>query len=164
MAAIPFDLAFTSPLIRARHTAEYVLKGRDVPIIEDTRLIEVSFGEYEGKCYRGEHVEVDASFLNFFDAPQNYLPPSGGETLDEVEARTANFMKDICSRPELFHKTVLVSTHGCALRGLLNSLKETPRENYWNGGVSRNCAVSIIECTDGIPVLLEENIVYYNEV
>ena len=29
---IPFDLAFTSPLRRARQTAEIVLRGRDVPL------------------------------------------------------------------------------------------------------------------------------------
>lgn len=161
---VPFAAAFTSPLSRARHTAECVLEGRNVPIIEDERLIEISFGEYEGKCFKGDGAEIpNPDFQNFFDAPQDYIPAPGGESLDEVEKRTADFMKDICSRFELSDKTVLISTHGCALRGLLNSLKETPREDYWNGGVSKNCAVSIVECKEGIPVLLEENKVYYEE-
>lgn len=161
---VPFYAAFTSPLIRAKHTAECVLAGRDVPVFEDKRLIEISFGEYEGKCYKGPESEIKGTgFLNFFDAPQYYIPPAGGESLDEVEERTADFMRDICSREELAGKNVLVSTHGCALRGLLNSLKETPREQYWNGGVSKNCAVSIISCSGGKPVLLEENKIYYTE-
>lgn len=161
---IPFSIAFTSPLIRARHTAECILDGRNIPVVEDARLIEISFGELEGKCMLEEKEEIPKDFRNFFDAPQDYHVPSGGESLDEVEKRTADFMKDICSRPELEDKTILVSTHGCALRGLLNSLKATPRERYWNGGVSGNCAVSIIECHAGQAALLEENKIFYEDL
>lgn len=162
---VPFAAAFTSPLIRARHTAEYVLAGRDIPIIEDERLLEISFGKYEGCCYIGAEKNVPESwFYSFFNEPQNYAAPPGGESLDDVERRTADFMHDICSRAEFADKTILVSTHGCALRGLLNSLRESPREDYWHGGVSKNCAVSIVECErDGIPVLIEENHIYYEE-
>ena len=39
---VTFDMAFTSPLIRAKHTAQCILAGREVPIIEDERLIEIS--------------------------------------------------------------------------------------------------------------------------
>ena len=35
---VTFDMAFTSPLIRAKHTAQCILAGREVPIIEDERL------------------------------------------------------------------------------------------------------------------------------
>ena len=50
MADIPFDLVFTSPLKRAKETAEIVLNGRDIPIVEDERIIEISFGVNEGKA------------------------------------------------------------------------------------------------------------------
>lgn len=166
LCSVPFDLAFTSPLIRARHTAEYLLARRAVPILPDERLIEISFGEYEGKCFAGPDKNVPAEwFSSFFDAPENYKAAPGGESLDDVERRTADFMLDICGRSELMDKTILVSTHGCALRGLLNSLRKSPREDYWHGGVSKNCAVSIVECEKGgKPVLVEENHIYYEEV
>lgn len=166
LRGVPFDLAFTSPLIRARHTAEYLLAGRAVPILPDERLIEISFGEYEGRCFAGPDKNVPAEwFSSFFDAPENYKAAPGGESLDDVERRTADFMFDICGRSKLVDKTILVSTHGCALRGLLNSLRENPREDYWHGGVSKNCAVSIVECEKGgKPVLVEENHIYYEEV
>ena len=45
---VHFDLCFSSPLKRAAQTAEILLNGRDVPIIADDRLKEMSFGEYEG--------------------------------------------------------------------------------------------------------------------
>lgn len=160
---VPFAMAFTSPLIRAKHTAQCILAGREVPIIEDERLIEISFGIYEGCCYAEENRQVPQQWIeNFFHAPQDYVAAPGGESLDAVEKRTRDFMEDICSRKELQDKTILVSTHGCALRGLLNSIRESNREDYWHGGVSKNCAVSIVTCNRGEkPVLVEENHIYY---
>lgn len=160
---VTFDMAFTSPLIRAKHTAQCILAGREVPIIEDERLIEISFGIYEGCCYAEENRQVPPQWIeNFFHAPQDYVAAPGGESLDDVEKRTRDFMEDICSRKELQDKTILVSTHGCALRGLLNSIRESNREDYWHGGVSKNCAVSIVTCNRGEkPVLVEENHIYY---
>ena len=160
---VTFDMAFTSPLIRAKHTAQCILAGRKVPIIEDERLIEISFGIYEGCCYAEENRQVPQQWIeNFFHAPQDYVAAPGGESLDDVEKRTRNFMEDICSRKELQDKTILVSTHGCALRGLLNSIRESNREDYWHGGVSKNCAVSIVTCNRGEkPVLVEENHIFY---
>ena len=35
---VKFDICFTSPLSRAKQTAEYVLGKRDVPIIPDKRI------------------------------------------------------------------------------------------------------------------------------
>ena len=160
---VTFDMAFTCPLIRAKHTAQCILAGREVPIIEDERLIEISFGIYEGCCYAEENRQVPQQWIeNFFHAPQDYVAAPGGESLDDVEKRTRDFMEDICSRKELQDKTILVSTHGCALRGLLNSIRESNREDYWHGGVSKNCAVSIVTCNRGEkPVLVEENHIYY---
>ena len=68
---VTFDMAFTSPLIRAKHTAQCILAGRKVPIIEDERLIEISFGIYEGCCYAEENRQVPQQWIeNFFHAPQ----------------------------------------------------------------------------------------------
>ena len=160
---VTFDMAFTSPLIRAKHTAQCILAGTQVPIIEDERLIEICFGIFEGCCYAEENRQVPQQWIeNFFHAPQDYVAAPGGESLDDVEKRTRDFMEDICSRKELQDKTILVSTHGCALRGLLNSIRESNREDYWHGGVSKNCAVSIVTCNRGEkPVLVEENHIYY---
>ena len=43
------DVCYCSPLKRAQETAELVLKGRDIPIITDDRLREMSFGLCEGE-------------------------------------------------------------------------------------------------------------------
>ena len=47
---VPFDVIYTSPLSRAVQTAEIMRRDRDIPIIPDERLKEISFGPYEGLC------------------------------------------------------------------------------------------------------------------
>ncbi|MDY3919058.1 MAG: histidine phosphatase family protein [Candidatus Limivivens sp.] len=162
LKGVPFACVFTSPLNRAVETAELVLAGRKIPIIPDERLLEISFGEYEGLSSKSTNYEIpDLDFMNFFQHPENYRTPPGGESLDQVEERTAAFLEDICSRQELEDQTVLVSTHGCAMRGLLNSLRNAPRSDYWNGGVPKNCGVALIESQKGKKTLLWENKTFY---
>ena len=50
LADIPFSLCLSSPLVRARETAELILEGRPVPIFTDRRIIEMAFGVWEGGC------------------------------------------------------------------------------------------------------------------
>ena len=55
---IPVDLCFTSPLGRAKQTAEIILKGRDVPVIEEPLIMEMALA-----CMRANAVPVkDGSF------------------------------------------------------------------------------------------------------
>lgn len=161
LKGIPFDIAFSSPLKRAVHTARLVLGERKIPLILDKRLLEISFGEYEGLSCSSAHYEIpDVRFMDFFEHPERYQAPPGGESLESLGERTKDFMMDIMSRPELQGKTVLVSSHGCATRGLLNSIRSFEMEDFWHGGVPKNCSVALIEVENGVPVLLQENRVY----
>lgn len=163
MKDIPFDMAFTSPLARAKETAGLVLAGRDIPVIEDERIIEIGFGVCEGTRWTEEDDPAENYCIyNFFNHPESYIPAEGGETLEQLAARTADFMRDISGRQELEDKTILVSTHGAAVRGLLNSLRSYEMRDFWGEGVAPNCGVAIVKCTGGRAVLLQENVTYYN--
>ena len=161
---VKFDICFTSPLSRAKQTAEYVLGKRDVPIIPDKRIQEMSFGEFEGLCCREEGWNIpDPGFRNFFNAPEVYQPPKGGESFEEVRARLNNFLEELYQKEELQDKNVLLSTHGAALCGILSLMKGLPISGYWQQGVHKNCAVSIAEVKDGKIEILQENVTYYQE-
>ena len=155
---VPFDLVFTSPLKRAKETAVLFLGERKVPVIEDARIQEISFGVYEGlTCGKDNYSIPDPEFLSFFEHPERYQTPPGGESLEELGARTKAFMEDIMHRPELQDKTVLVSSHGCATRGILNSIRSFDMADFWHGGVPKNCSVALIRVENGKPSLIYEN-------
>ncbi len=163
LLGVPFDLCLCSPLGRARETAELILKGRNVPVVLDERIIEVSFGRYEGRCWDPESWDegMPREFRCFFDEPGNYQAPPDGESLEDLKQRTGEFLKDICNRKEYQDHTILVSTHGAALAGILANIKGLPVERFWGEGCSRNCGVTEVLVKDGKPEILSENVVYY---
>lgn len=161
---VPFDVCFTSPLGRARETAEIILQGRDVPILEDKRILEMNFGVLEGKCCSKESWEVPDSFQMFFDDPVHYQAPEGGEDFQAVRERTGNFLNWLFAQEQYQDSTVLVTTHGAAMAGLLNNLKKKPLAEYWGVGVHKNCGVTEVDVTDGRIEIISENKVYYTDV
>lgn len=157
---VKFDICFTSPLSRARQTAECVLGDRNVPIIPDKRIQEINFGDLEGGCVRdAEGNYIDPQVETFFRDPVNFKRPENGEDIFDVIARTKDFWKEKTSDPSLADKTVLVASHGCAVRALLQNIYHDP-ENFWHGCVPPNCCVNLVEVKNGKTVLLEEDKVY----
>ncbi|WP_418539684.1 histidine phosphatase family protein [Massilistercora timonensis] len=161
---VPFDVCFTSPLGRARETAEIILQGRDVPILEDKRILEMNFGVLEGKCCSKEGWDVPDSFQMFFDDPVHYQAPEGGEDFQAVRERTGDFLNWLFAQEQYRDSTVLVTTHGAAMAGLLNNLKKKPLAEYWGVGVHKNCGVTEVDVTDGRIDIISENKVYYTDV
>ncbi len=157
---VKFDICFTSPLSRARQTAECVLGNRNVPIIPDKRIQEINFGDLEGGCVRdAEGNYIDPQVEMFFRDPVNFKRPENGEDIFDVIARTKDFWEEKTSDPSLTDKTVLVASHGCAVRALLQNIYHDP-ENFWHGCVPPNCCVNLVEVKNGKTVLLEEDKVY----
>ena len=161
---VPFDLCMTSPLCRAKETARIILGSRNVNILDEPRLMEMAFGDYEGKCCSREGWELPEGFHKFFDDPAGYEPPRGGESFADVKKRTGAFLADLYHKPEYQGLNILITTHGAALAGLLNNIKEEPLSRYWGDGVHRNCAVTEVEVRDGVPEILSENVIYYENV
>ena len=157
---VKFDICFTSPLSRARQTAECVLGDRNVPIIPDKRIQEINFGDLEGDRVRdAEGNYIDPQVEIFFRDPVNFKRPENGEDIFDVIARTKDFWEEKTSDPFLADKTVLVASHGCAVRALLQNIYHDP-ENFWHGCVPPNCCVNLVEVKNGKTVLLEEDKVY----
>ncbi len=155
---VPFDFAISSPLQRAYKTAELALGGRDIPIYTDDRIQEIDFGELEGTAV----VKTDPThpFYKFFNDAYNFQPAKHGESIFDVCARTKEFYDELIARPEIQDKTILIATHGCAVRGILHNVYEDTTD-YWHGGVCPNCGVNIVEVKDGKSVLLADDKVYY---
>lgn len=163
LADVPFTRIYTSPLKRAYETALLIKRDRDIPIIKEERIIEISFGEYEGLSYSKDNYTVkDLQFMNFFENPKEYNPPKDAESIDELCARTSDFLEKLVHNKNMEDEVILISTHGAALRGILSGIYGIGREEFWNGGVHRNCAVTIVDVQNGITSVLEEGKIYYD--
>ena len=159
MKDIHFDRCISSPLRRARETAEILLResGNETEIEIDDRIREMFFGDIEEKSI----VEMgeDAARLFFMD-PFRFPGFPNGETFRDLCGRTQEFLKELTAGDD--GKTYLISTHGCAMRAMVNCLFDDP-EDYWRGHAPYNCAVCIVEADSGGTRLTELDHVYYDE-
>ena len=147
---IRFDGCVSSPLMRAVHTAEILLERigqKDLPILRDRRIIEMCIGDWEGKSVLAGASDVDPELMERFKHDPIGMPRiPNGETTEEVIARTREFLDRFPD--EHPDGTWLVSTHGFAVRAMLNSLFPDPSD-FWQGSVPLNCAVSILDLENG---------------
>lgn len=168
MKDIAFDKVYSSPLIRSYKTTELIVAenvaSENIEIISDDRLKEIGFGVFEGMCCSETGWNIpDESFHNFFDNCEAYTAPEGGESFEVFTKRIEEFLKDLFEDVSLQDKTILVSTHGAMILGLLNYIEEKSLADFWRDGVHKNCAVSVVSY-DGIkPVIEVENMVYYDD-
>ena len=165
MKDIPIDLGFTSPLLRAKETAQIILKGRNVPLYDEARIQEISFGRYEGLYCGGENQDPEsAAFNRFFNDTGNYIPPEDAETIPQLYERTGSFLKEISERTDLSDKNILVSTHGAAMTSILNRIRgNLSVEHFWKDEVPPNCSVTMVEIKDGKAQIVKEGMIFYNE-
>lgn len=162
---IAFDLAYTSPLIRAKKTAEVILGDRKTPLIEEAAIKEMGFGIYEGMCISGEaKAQESVEFNKFFTDTAHFVPAQGGEHVEGLLARTGAFLQELWTSEEKKDQTILLSTHGAAMTALVNQVKgNLETADFWKEGVPPNCAVTLVEVKNKKPEIVFENRVYYKE-
>lgn len=133
---VHFDICFCSPLERAKQTADIVLRSRNVPIVYDDRLKEMSFGEYEGtKDYWNI---PDSPIGVLFSRPEEYIRPvPGGESFDELFTRTGQFMEQVIEPLMKEGKDVLIVGHGVMNTCIICRLKNIPLRDFWSVGIKQ---------------------------
>lgn len=134
-AGFTVDVCYCSPLCRARETAEIFLKGKNIPIIIDDRLIEMEFGEYEGVLNTNPKYEIIAPLFN---CPEKFVPAKDGETFDEVFKRAKDFCDDIILPQIETGKDILVVGHGVMNTSIYCHLNNISLKDFWNQGIE-NC-------------------------
>lgn len=125
LANYEFAAVYTSPLTRARRTAE--LAGYADAVV-DENLAEWDYGPVDGRTSHDVSAELGREFL-IFDDGVRVLPPSAehgdgrlGETLEDVATRAARVMaraeETLARRAEDGGGDVLLVAHGHLLRVL----------------------------------------------
>jgi uncharacterized phosphatase len=123
-----WDLILTSPLGRARQTAEIILDQVGFEsVIEEQLLIERSFGEAEGLS----HEQWREKYSNLDEIP-------GGESRTQLALRSQLLLDTVAKQFE--GKRVLAVSHGALIRTLIAiaSRNELPRDGERLGNASLN--------------------------
>lgn len=135
----PWEVIVTSPLARCRAFAEELAARLVLPLEVDARLMELGFGEWEGRTAK-ELLTADPERLaRFWSDPLRHAPP-GGETLAAFRDRILAAWKDILARHTGRH--VLVVGHAGTIRIAMCHALDMPLERLFriqvpNAGITR---------------------------
>lgn len=132
LAHIPITRAVSSPLSRAKTTADAILTGRtDVTLELDPGLLEISHGEWEGKLsadVEAAHAEMIGTWRQ---RPDRDVPAGpGAETLGQVEARAWPVLERV-TRNLGDNDTLLLAAHDAVNRVLLCRVLGLPLTRIW---------------------------------
>jgi len=150
MISIPVDIAYTSPLKRARETAEIFLAGREnCPLHTNQLLKEISYGVREGQSLRLIYKCPLLRLHNYFKHPERYVPPRGGETIQELKARCRLFLEEEVYGCESQVSSMMIFTHGALIKGMIGIVNQFSDCDFWAGAEAKNCSVTAITLKDG---------------
>jgi len=156
LAATGIDRVYSSPLQRARVTAETIaaLQRGQPAVVADDRLREIDAGPFEGLTedeLRSGPMAGDYALWHTNAEPEF---PDGAETFDEALARAAAFLNEHA----LEAGTTLVVSHGSLTRLIVSS--------YFLGGPPPlhrhlwldNCRMAVVEWRGGLPTITGFNV------
>ncbi len=114
---------FYSPLKRTRQTADALLAAgaQAQSMTEDPRIIEMDFGDYNGRKLTELFAERTDNYLGFFPASPFETTPNG-ESLSDVAKRINAFTEDMHAK-HAGEDIVVVAHRGTILAALHNALK-----------------------------------------
>ncbi len=122
---LKFDIAYSSPLTRARDTAALFLEqlGQFVPLIPEPLLIEKSYGILQGLNKDLVKEEYGADAYNLMHRSYGIAPP-GGESLHKLGLRVQPFVKRVVGEDLRLGKNVLLVAHGNVIRSLVMMIEK----------------------------------------
>ena len=149
-----YDLVFSSPLKRAKKTAEIFVKGQK-QIYFDDRIKEMDFGEWDTLKVDELIKEYPKGFNEDGYVANGYLRYApGGESFEEVASRGSEFIDELIHKyPD---KNILVVCHGTLIKTLV-------AHYFSNGNLGvfeqvANCAISEFEMTENF-----SKVICYNQ-
>ena len=110
-----FDVVYCSDLKRTKDTLEPLTEHLSAPIYYVEEIRERSFGDLEGRSGQAYLDELKRTGLSGVD----YRPPNG-ENFFDLRDRTDKFLTKL--KEEHFEKSLLLMSHGGAIRAMLSSL------------------------------------------
>lgn len=111
-----WDYVFSSPLKRCVHFAQSLSEQVQIPLMQDQRLQEIHFGDWEGISVEQIYTDSPELLANFWQYPTRFTPPNAERYLD-FQTRINQALHSI-QQQMLASKsqTALVVTHGGVIK------------------------------------------------
>jgi probable phosphoglycerate mutase len=119
---------YSSPIERARHTAEIVGKHNSLDVIIDDRLIELDMGKFTGVPYDEIFTSHGNVFMKFYNGELE-IAHNGVETFSEVKKRVLGIVDHVIeNHPD---QNVVLVTHMDPIKAMLSTVVDLTPTNLF---------------------------------
>ena len=153
MNKYPIDYIYTSDLGRAVETANIIADELKLEAIETPALREMGFGVWEGLLINEIKKDYDDIYKSWRNTPHLAEIP-GGETLQIIQQRVDNFIKDLNEKYD--NKHIVLVSHSVTVRVILLSCLASSLKNIYRIKQD-NTALNIVEFRNYGPVVIKMN-------
>lgn len=157
---VPFSHAYTSPIKRAKNTAEILIKdlNENIPLTVVDGLMEFDLGDMEGKKFVDLEKQIPDVIHAFRQEPAKYdAKKIHGESFESVIKRSNDAINKIVESTDP-NASILLVSHGAALVAMIQALLGTPISDLRKNGGLSNSSLTHVKFENG-----EYNLVQWNE-
>jgi broad specificity phosphatase PhoE len=132
---------YTSPLLRARETAEAIAARCGLSVEESASLIDMDFGEWQGEPWAEVERRWPDPVAIWQGEPERFRAP-GGESLEEVRARAAAFVSRLAEAAD--QSPIALVSHRVVVKAILCDVLGAGLRPFWRIRQD-TAAVSVLE-------------------
>ena len=119
---------YSSPIQRAKHTAEIAGKHNSIDVTIDDRLIELDMGKFTGMAYDEIFNSHGNVFMKFYNGELE-IAHNGVETFSEVKKRVLGIVDHVITKhPD---ENVVLVTHMDPIKAMLSTIVELSPTNLF---------------------------------
>jgi probable phosphoglycerate mutase len=154
VAKLKPEVLISSPLKRARQTADAIARTTGLDVIEDTDWYELSFGTWDGKSIEEVKAETPDDYQAWLNSSS--YRPGGGESYDEARLRVDAALEKLLAKYP--GKKVVVVTHNGVIKSAANLVIGGPNDGVFHMDATP-CSISTISIwpSDGLRALRSFN-------
>ena len=148
---IKLDAIYSSPLERARQTADVVAQNTKLDVRTSAAANEINFGEWTGKTF--DELSSDEQWRRFNSHRSMTMVP-GGESFLEVQNRIVKEIEELAAQYGKAHLAIV--SHADVIRAAVAYFTATPIDMIERFEISP-CSVSVVAVDEDTSTLLTVN-------
>lgn len=128
MKPLPISAVYSSPIQRAKNTAEIVARSNSINYSLDDRLIELEMGKFTGMHYDDIFSKHGNVFLKYYEEQPDIIQ-NGVETFANVKNRVLDIVNFVSKKYS--NQNVVLVTHMDPIKAIISTiLKLTPKSLF----------------------------------
>ena len=139
---VPIDAVYSSTSGRTIHTAQLIIRERDIPLFQKEDLREINVGEWQGLVSTDIERDYAEQLKTYYERPSQYKSTSG-ENFHMLKERVLRAVEEIATAH--LDGNILIVTHGVVKKCLINHFSGADLDLLWDPPFIHGTSLTVME-------------------